>query len=300
MSHHSGASAGAQAPPYQHITLSRPSPNVWRINLSSPPDNRLTPELLSEFSSALDVVEYQWRAVGGGQFNPKDREKHEGKGAGALILGSGVDKFWSNGLDWARSLKIQNFFEEIFDPVTWRLLTFPLVTIAAINGHAFAGGMILALSCDYRIMTSGKGYLCMNELAFGSPLPNSFNALLALRIPNPREQRDTLMARRWTQPELLKMGLLDEIVESGSGSGSGSGTDALDRKALEIGVKEGGRIAAGSWGAIKRGLFYPVLEASQSYRKLNLPPQEEKEFYDRVGKRSPGAGSGDVKDKAKL
>ncbi|WVF70661.1 hypothetical protein IAT40_005454 [Kwoniella sp. CBS 6097] len=271
---------------YKHITLLRPSNNVWRINLSSPPDNRLTPELLSEFSNALDTVEGEWRSIGGGKFNPKEREGFEGKGAGALILGSGVDKFWSNGLDWARSLKIQNFFEEVFDPVTWRLLTFPLVTIAAVNGHAFAGGMILALSCDYRIMTSGKGYLCMNELAFGSPLPNSFNALLALRIPNPKEQRDTLMARRWTQPELLKMGLLDEIVEPGS--------DSLDKKALEIAVKEGGRIAAGSWGAIKRGLFHPVLEASQSYRKLNLPPQEEKEFHDRVG-RSSGE-----KEKAKL
>ncbi|OCF32917.1 enoyl-CoA hydratase/isomerase [Kwoniella heveanensis BCC8398] len=262
---------------YSHIALLRPTPNVWRLNLSSPPDNRLTPELLSELSHALDVVESEWRALrGGGKFDPKERERlgGDGKGAGALILGSGVDKFWSNGLDWARSLKIQNFFEEIFDPVTWRILTFPLVTIAAINGHAFAGGMILALSCDYRIMTSGKGYLCMNELAFGSPLPNSFNALLALRIPNLQQQRDTLMARRWTQPELLKMGLLDEIVEPGPG--------ALDDKAVELGVREGGKIAAGSWGAIKRGIFHPVLEASQSYRKLNLPPQEEKEFYDRV------------------
>ena len=48
----------------------------------------------------------------------------------------------------------------------YRLLTFPLVTIAAINGHAFAGGMMLALACDFRIMTSGKGMLSMNEVRY--------------------------------------------------------------------------------------------------------------------------------------
>jgi enoyl-CoA hydratase/carnithine racemase len=57
----------------------------------------------------------------------------------------------------------------------YRLLTFPLVTVAAINGHgmsaltptlmlAFAGGFILAMSCDFRLMTSGRGLMCMNEV----------------------------------------------------------------------------------------------------------------------------------------
>ncbi|WWC88118.1 uncharacterized protein L201_003022 [Kwoniella dendrophila CBS 6074] len=259
---------------YQYIQVTKPNLNVWQITLSSPPDNRLTPELLIEFSKALDQVEFEWRENGGGKINPKDRENLKGKGSGALIVTSNQEKFFSNGLDWERSLKIKNFFEEIFDPVTWRLLTFPLLTIAAINGHAFAGGMILALCCDYRIITSGKGFLCMNEIQFGSPLPNSFNALLSLRIPNPKHHRDTLLARRWTQNELLEIGIIDEIVDQ----------DKVVGKALEVGIRDGGKVAAGSWGAIKRGAYHQVLEYSQSYRKLNLPPQEEIEFYDRVGK----------------
>ena len=69
-------------------------------------------------------------------------------------------------------------------------MTFPLLTIAAINGHgmgvlsillllidfnsAFAGGMAFALSCDYRIITSGRGFLCMNEVGYrSSPLYRS-------------------------------------------------------------------------------------------------------------------------------
>ncbi|WWD05476.1 hypothetical protein V865_003553 [Kwoniella europaea PYCC6329] len=259
---------------FKYIQLSRPSSNTWQISLSSPPDNRLTPELLSEFSSALDQVESQWREVGGGKPLPKQREGYEGKGAGALVVTSGNKKFFSNGLDWERSLKIKNFFEELFDPVMWRLLTFPLFTIAAINGHAFAGGMILALCCDYRIITSGKGFLCMNEIQFGSPLPNSFNALLSLRIPHPQHHRDTLLARRWTQNELLDIGLVDEVVEP----------KEVQSRAVQVGQREGGKVASGSWGAIKRGAYHQVLEYSQSYRTLNLPPQEEKEFYARVGK----------------
>lgn len=43
-------------------------------------------------------------------------------------------------------------------------MTFPLVTVAAVNGHAFAGGMILALACDFRIMNADKGMMSMNEV----------------------------------------------------------------------------------------------------------------------------------------
>ncbi len=44
-------------------------------------------------------------------------------------------------------------------------MTFPLVTVAAVNGHAFAGGMLLALACDFRIMNSEKGMMSMNEVS---------------------------------------------------------------------------------------------------------------------------------------
>lgn len=133
----------------------------------------------------------------------------------------------------------------------FRLLTFPLVTVAAINGHAFAGGFILALACDFRVMTSGRGLMCMNEVGrylnwliqvtFSSPMPNSFVPLLAQRIPNPQHFRDTMLARRWTQKEGLAMGILDDVVDE----------QKLQERAHEIAVREGAKIGPGPWGFIK-------------------------------------------------
>ncbi|RXK42536.1 enoyl-CoA hydratase/isomerase [Tremella mesenterica] len=262
------------------VELSRPSEAVWQLTLCSPPDNRLTPELLSSLSDHLDTIEKEWRLSGGGEMDIKKRKTFPSGGAGAVVLTSGLDKFFSNGLDFGKAMKVDHFFEKIFDPVMWRLLTFPLITIAAITGHAFAGGMILALCCDYRVMTSGKGLLCMNEITFSSPLPNSFAAFLRIRIPHTPHLRDTLLGKRWTQPEAKAAGLIDEIVDDLSDS------KAVVKRAIEVGLREGPKVAPGPWGMIKAGTYHPVFEASESYRAVLFPHQEAKAFFDRTGKKA--------------
>ncbi|GFZ43328.1 hypothetical protein JCM24511_01048 [Saitozyma sp. JCM 24511] len=265
------------------IKLTQPLPTVHLLTLCSPPDNRLTPALLSELSSHLDTIEAHWRSNGGGEMDPKKRDATDLKGAGAVVITSECKGFFSNGLDWEKSIKNPKFFETIFDPVMYRLMTFPLVTVAAINGHAFAGGMVLALSCDFRIMTSGRGLIA--QLAFGSPLPNSFGPFLAQRIPHPPHLRDTLLARRWKQSEALQIGLLDEIVDN---TQPGSDGKLLER-ALEIAQREAPKIAAGSWGAMKDRLYHGYIDASHSNRAVLMPFHEAAVFQERVGR-----------DKAKL
>nr|ODN86394.1 enoyl-CoA hydratase/isomerase [Cryptococcus depauperatus CBS 7841] len=256
----------------KYLQLTRPAQNVWQIALDSPPDNRIVPGLLEELHEALNRVEAEWRKAGGAVLDPRKRAEYAGKGAGALVFTSALQKFFSNGLDYEGSLKIDNFFEKMYDPVMWRLLTFPLLTVAAINGHVFAGGMILALCCDYRIMTSGIGFMCMSELTFGAPLPNSFSSMLVSRIPHPQHLRDTLLARRWTQKELINIGLIDEVVEQ----------QQVISRAVEYGAKEGIKVASGSWGLIKEGVFRPILESSQSYKPVVQPKEAEKRFWDRI------------------
>jgi enoyl-CoA hydratase/carnithine racemase len=62
-----------------------------------------------------------------------------------------------------------------------RLLCFPVPTIAAINGHAFAGGFMLAFAHDYRIMRTDRGFLCLPEIDLGMGLLPGMNAIIRYR-----------------------------------------------------------------------------------------------------------------------
>jgi enoyl-CoA hydratase/carnithine racemase len=121
--------------------------------------------------------------------------------------------------------------------------------------------MVLALACDYRIMTNGKGLMCMNEvslifestthdfrqkrpneqMSFGSPLPNSFSTILQLRLPKPQHQRDCLLGHRFNQQQLTEMGLLDGTADP----------EKLMDTCIELAQKEGPRVGWGVWGIIK-------------------------------------------------
>ena len=90
--------------------LSRPHPAVWQISLASPPDNRLTPSLLESLAADLDTVEAEWRRSGGGA-NLTAKKRGDDSGAGALVLASSCENFFSNGLDYEKSLAIPDFFE---------------------------------------------------------------------------------------------------------------------------------------------------------------------------------------------
>jgi enoyl-CoA hydratase/carnithine racemase len=92
------------------IIRTRPHPTVHLLTLSSPPDNRLTPELLHELATQLDDIEADWRRAGGGEMDPAKRNAHEHKGAGAVVLTSACKGFFSNGLDYKNSVKNPRFF----------------------------------------------------------------------------------------------------------------------------------------------------------------------------------------------
>lgn len=74
------------------------------------------------------------------------------------------NKFFSNGLQL--EIVKPGFFKDIYYVLLARLLTFPMYTVSAINGHCFAGGFCLSLCTDRRVMRSDRAWLCMNELEF--------------------------------------------------------------------------------------------------------------------------------------
>ncbi|KAH6909034.1 ClpP/crotonase-like domain-containing protein [Coprinopsis sp. MPI-PUGE-AT-0042] len=211
------------------LTLTRPKDHLWVIELHNGQDNRLTTTLINgAIKPALDEVERQWREKWRAAQAAKKQE--EGKGALMIVGRRDQDKFFSNGLDFANAVNDMNFFPVTFDPMLVRLLTFPIPTIAAINGHCYAGGMMLSLACDYRVMTDASkrnAWLCMNEIA--------------------------LEGHRYSPVEALKDGILDAIVD-------GKTADIL-AAAEKIADRISTNASAGVWGLIKNHLYRDTLQA---------------------------------------
>ena len=121
---------------------------------------------------------------------------------------------------------------------------FPVPVIAALNGHTFAAGLLLAMACDYRVMTSGKAWASMNEIHFGAPLPRAFAGLFNAKAASPAIVRKVyLEGHRFVPKEMLDLGLVDELSEPG--------TEKVLAKAMELGARWAPHARTGVWGLHK-------------------------------------------------
>ena len=163
-------------------------------------ENRWNTTFVREFSKALDDVE-------------KD------DGPGALVTTSSDPKFFSNGLDldWIQSPSDfpergdREVFGEEFMFLMGRIITLPIPTICAINGHAFGAGFMLALSHDVRIMREDRGFLCANEIQLGLKIPRPELALFRHKIPANSFFETVQLSKRWTGPAALEAGIIQSI-----------------------------------------------------------------------------------------
>lgn len=109
------------------------APQVYLLSFSSPPDNRLIPAFNQTFLLALDIIEHRL---------PK----------GVVITTSSIQKFYSNGLDFENAIRDPNFFPGSLYPLWRRLITYPMPTIALMNGH---GELFCALSFTRQAPVTG-------------------------------------------------------------------------------------------------------------------------------------------------
>jgi enoyl-CoA hydratase/carnithine racemase len=126
-------------------------------------------------------------------------------------------KFFSNGLDlqWfttsepsSRPLMIENFCSKVLA----RILTLPMRTVAAIQGHCIGAGLFIALACDYRIMRSQRGFVQWPETRLGMRLTKGFAELSKAKILDHAVLREgVLSAKKYTPEEALKAGIVDSI-----------------------------------------------------------------------------------------
>jgi enoyl-CoA hydratase/carnithine racemase len=132
-----------------------------------------------------------------------------------LVL-TGYDRFFSAGLDL---LAVSEFDREQMRRfiVDWeatiiRLLEFPIPVVAAINGAATAGGCILAMACDYRIMAAEGTVIGMNGIRLGITLPAAALEILRDGIPASQLAYVLYSGRLFKADEALQRGLVNEVV----------------------------------------------------------------------------------------
>lgn len=180
-----------QQPPGNFV-CTEVAPQVYLLAFADAPDNRLTPTFNATFLLALDIIEHRL---------PK----------GVVVTTSSITKFYSNGLDYENAIKDPNFFGGSLFPLWRRLITYPMPTVALINGHAFAGGLMTAMFHDYRIMNPHKGFLCLNELDFGARLQPAMASAFRTKLSMTTFRNMVLESRRYPALEALKEGILDGV-----------------------------------------------------------------------------------------
>src|SRR5262249_3716458 len=93
-----------------------------------------------------------------------------------------------------------------------RVLSFPAVTVAAVNGHAFGAGALLAVAHDFAVMREDRGYWCMPEGDLGLPLTPEYLSLLTARLPGPTGHEALVTGRRYGGPDALAAGIVQQVA----------------------------------------------------------------------------------------
>ena len=102
-------------------------------------------------------------------------------------------------------------FGEEFMYLMGRIITLPVPSICAINGHAFGAGFMLALSHDIRLMREDRGFLCANEMQLGFKIPRPELALFRHKIPANSFFETVQLSKRWTGPAAYEAGIIQGV-----------------------------------------------------------------------------------------
>ena len=211
--------------------------DVFVLNLGeqgrSDTENRFSPDFLAAMAQLLDEVE---ASIGD-----------------AALVTTGTGKFYSNGLDleWLgahgdQAASYVGTIQALFS----RILTFPMVTVAALQGHTFAGGAMLAVAHDAKVMRADRGFLCFPEVDIHIPFTPGMAALLQARLSKATAHTAMTTGRRYGGNEALAAGIVDATA------GEGEVLAQAIARAQSLAGKRGDTIAA-----IKRAMYAPAVAA---------------------------------------
>jgi len=140
----------------------------------------------------------------------------------AVVL-TGIGAAFSAGLDFdhhfplfaRQSVKEINAWFDAYRATNLRLFNYPRPTVAAINGHAYAGGLITALCCDHRIASEGALQFSLNEVAIGIPMPAVYCEIIKHAIGSRTANELTLFGQVYDLATAAKMGVIDKTAVPG-------------------------------------------------------------------------------------
>jgi len=153
-------------------------------------ENRFNPSFLESFLGVLDQIEKETNA-------------------NVLVATSSHEKIFSNGidLDWLvphvqkGDIETAKAFFYTMNRLFRRLLLYPMPTVCAISGHAFAGGAIVTCAFDFRFMRSDRGFFCFPEVDLGIPFLPGMIALIRKAIPQYKFEELQFTGKRATAQE---------------------------------------------------------------------------------------------------
>lgn len=155
-------------------------------------ENRFSPEWLDSVHAALDEL--------------------EATSEPAALITMGTGKFYSNGLDleWLgeNADQLDTYVGRV-ESLFARVLTLPVPTVAAVNGHAFGAGAMFAMAHDWRVMRDDRGYFCFPEVDITIPFTPGMTALITSKL-TPRTAIDAMTTgRRYASADAVSAGLVD-------------------------------------------------------------------------------------------
>ena len=163
--------------------------------MTSATENRFHPDWIASVNAALDEVEHT-------------------QGPCALVTAA-TGKFFSNGLDleWLAAHPEQRHdYVVSVHRLFARVLTLPMVTVAALQGHTFAAGAMLSLSHDFRVMRADRGFWCLPEADIKIPFTPGMSALIQARLSPQTAHEAMVTARRYGGHDAFAAGIVDSAV----------------------------------------------------------------------------------------
>lgn len=196
-------------------------------------ENRFHPDWVASVSGALDEV-----------------AKAEGPRA---LVTTATGKFYSNGLDLDWVMAHGDQFPAYVDTVHAvfsRLLTLPVITVSAIQGHAFAAGAMFTLAHDFRVMRGDRGFWCLPEVDINLPFTPGMAALIQSRLAPQVAHEAMVTGRRYGGHDALAAGIVDRATPE----------EAVRRTAIELAAAQVGK-AGDNLGAIKSRMYATAVAA---------------------------------------